>query len=156
MTEDEMAGWHHRPNGHESEQTPGDSIGWGSQACCSLWGCKEWDMTEQLTHTELSLKISFLVYLYSLPRKSPIRFHGFKCHLYTERPQTYISSSHHSTEIQTSISVYLTSVLGYWIGTSTDTKLNFFLKFSLPPGSSLSINGISILAVQDIKPCNYT
>ena len=24
-TEDEMAGWHHRLNGHEFEQTPGDS-----------------------------------------------------------------------------------------------------------------------------------
>ena len=26
MTEDEMVGWHHRLNGHEFEQTPGD--GW--------------------------------------------------------------------------------------------------------------------------------
>ena len=26
-TEDEMAGWHHRLNGHESEQTPGESEG---------------------------------------------------------------------------------------------------------------------------------
>ena len=24
MTEDEMVGWHHRLNGHEFEQTPGD------------------------------------------------------------------------------------------------------------------------------------
>ena len=24
MTEDEMAGWHHRLNGHEFEQAPGD------------------------------------------------------------------------------------------------------------------------------------
>ena len=27
MTEDEKVGWHHRLNGHESEQTPGDSGG---------------------------------------------------------------------------------------------------------------------------------
>ena len=47
-TENEMAGWHHRLNGHESEQTWGDSEGRGSLACFSFWGCKESDMTEQL------------------------------------------------------------------------------------------------------------
>ena len=41
MTEDEMVGWHHRFNGHEFEQTPGDSEGQGSLACCSPWGHKE-------------------------------------------------------------------------------------------------------------------
>ena len=30
-----MAGWHHQLNGHESEQTPGDSEAQGSLACCS-------------------------------------------------------------------------------------------------------------------------
>ena len=44
--EDEMIGWHHRLNGHEFEQIPGDSEGWGSLECCSLWGCKESDTTE--------------------------------------------------------------------------------------------------------------
>ena len=48
MTEDEMVGWHHRLNGHESEQIPGDSEGQGSLACCSPWGHKESDMTEGL------------------------------------------------------------------------------------------------------------
>ena len=38
-TEDEIAGWNHRLNGHKSEQTPGDSEGQGSLACCSPWGC---------------------------------------------------------------------------------------------------------------------
>ena len=33
MTEDEMIGWHHRFNGHESEQTAGDSEGHGSLVC---------------------------------------------------------------------------------------------------------------------------
>ena len=46
-----MVGWRHQLNGHEFEQTPGDSEGQGSLACCSPWGCKELDMTEQLTHT---------------------------------------------------------------------------------------------------------
>ena len=47
MTEDEMVGWHHRLNGHEFEQTLGDSEGQGSLACCSPQGHKESDMTEQ-------------------------------------------------------------------------------------------------------------
>ena len=40
-TEDETVGWHHRLNGHESEQTPGDGEGQGSLACCSPWGRRE-------------------------------------------------------------------------------------------------------------------
>ena len=46
MTEDEMAGWHHRFDGHEFEQTPGDSDGQGGLMCCGSWGHKEQDMTE--------------------------------------------------------------------------------------------------------------
>ena len=44
-TEDEMVAWHHLLNAHESEQTPGDSEGQGSLACCSPWGDKESDTT---------------------------------------------------------------------------------------------------------------
>ena len=40
--EDEMIGWHHLLNGHEFEQAPGDSEGWGILACCSLWVTKSW------------------------------------------------------------------------------------------------------------------
>ena len=47
-TEDEMVGWHHWLNGHEFEQTPGDSEGQGSLVCCSPGGHKESDMTEWL------------------------------------------------------------------------------------------------------------
>ena len=49
MTEDEMAGWHHRLNGHEFEQAPGDGEGQGSLECCSPWDCKESDTTERLS-----------------------------------------------------------------------------------------------------------
>ena len=41
----EMVGWHHKLNGHEFEQTLGDSEGQGSLECCSPWGQKELDMT---------------------------------------------------------------------------------------------------------------
>ena len=55
-TEDEMFGWHHRLNGHEFEQTPGDSEGQGSPACCSSWGHRESDMTERLNNNSLKKK----------------------------------------------------------------------------------------------------
>ena len=45
VAENEMVRQHHRFNGHEFEQTPGDSGGQGSLACCTPWGCKESDMT---------------------------------------------------------------------------------------------------------------
>ena len=49
-TEDEMVGWHHWLNGHEFEQTLGDSEGQGSLACCHSWGRKRFSQdwaTEQ-------------------------------------------------------------------------------------------------------------
>ena len=49
-TEDKMVGWHHRLNGHEFEQAPGDGEGQGSLVCCSPWGHKELDTTEQLNN----------------------------------------------------------------------------------------------------------
>ena len=49
MTEDEMVRWHHQLSGHEFEQAPGDH-GQGNLACCSPWGHKESDMTEQLSN----------------------------------------------------------------------------------------------------------
>ena len=48
MTEDEMIGWHHRHNGREFKWTPGVGDGQEGLACCSSWGRKESDMTEQL------------------------------------------------------------------------------------------------------------
>ena len=44
MAEDEIVGYHHGINGHESEQTLGDSEGQGNLACCSPWGS---EVTEQ-------------------------------------------------------------------------------------------------------------
>ena len=46
MTEDEMVEWHHGLNGYEFEQAPGVGEGQGSLVCYSLWGHKEFGMTE--------------------------------------------------------------------------------------------------------------
>ena len=54
VTEDEMVGWYHWLNGHEFEQTMGDSEGQASLACCSPWGRKESDTTWQLNNSNKS------------------------------------------------------------------------------------------------------
>ena len=54
--EDEVVIWHHLLNGYEFEQTLGDSEGQGSLACCSQWGHKELDMTQQLNNNNKSDK----------------------------------------------------------------------------------------------------
>ena len=56
-TEDEMVEWHHQTNGHEFEQTLGDSEGQGSLACCSPYVQKDSDTTEQLKNNRISLGI---------------------------------------------------------------------------------------------------
>ena len=45
-----MVGWHHHLNGHEFEQTPGDGERQGNLVCCSPWGHRESDTTEQQRH----------------------------------------------------------------------------------------------------------
>ena len=45
MAEDEMLGWHHRLNGHEFGQTPGNGEGQAGLVCCRAWVHKEADMT---------------------------------------------------------------------------------------------------------------
>ena len=50
-----MVGWHCQPDGHEFEQAPGLGDGQDSLRCCSPWGRKESDTTEQLNWTEHTL-----------------------------------------------------------------------------------------------------
>ena len=60
-TEDEMVRLHHRIYGHEFEKAPGVGDGQGSLACCSPWGCKESNTTEQLNQlTDSSILVFFL------------------------------------------------------------------------------------------------
>ena len=48
--QDKIVGWHHRLNGSEFEQAPGDGERQESLVCCSPWGHKELDTTEQLNN----------------------------------------------------------------------------------------------------------
>ena len=60
-----MGGWHHWLDGHESEQTLGDSEGKESLVCCSQWGCKESDTPGGLNNKDLD---------FALPKLSPKEF----------------------------------------------------------------------------------
>ena len=51
-TEDDVAGWHRRHNGHESEQTLGDGERQGGLVCCCPWGHSERDMTARLSNNK--------------------------------------------------------------------------------------------------------
>ena len=59
MKVDEMVGWHHRLDGHEFEQNPGDRW-WrtGNHVCCNSWGHKEltqgWGFTLLLASKKVS------------------------------------------------------------------------------------------------------
>ena len=48
-----MVGWHHRLDGHEFKQAPGDGEGQGSLECCRTWGLKELDTTERLNNKNI-------------------------------------------------------------------------------------------------------
>ena len=46
MTGDKMVRWHQPFNGHEFEQTPGDSEGQGNLVCYGPWDRKDSDPTQ--------------------------------------------------------------------------------------------------------------
>ena len=76
-TEDEMAGWYHRLDGHEFERNLGVGNGQGGLACCDSWGCKESDTTEQLNWTELN-EILPVSLIYSSERMKAPRREGLQ------------------------------------------------------------------------------
>ena len=85
-TEDEVAGWHHRLDGHEFEWTLGVGDGQEGLACCNSWGLKESDTIEQMKWTELiSYSLPFIL--------SNLFFHFGYCILQFWLVLFYISSS---------------------------------------------------------------
>ena len=73
VTEDEMVGWHYWFNGHEFEQTPWDSDGQRSLACCGSWGHKESDINQWLNNKN-EWNVCHFIMLMSLPKGNrPVR-----------------------------------------------------------------------------------
>ena len=74
VTEDKMDRWHHWLSGHEFEQTCGDSKGQGSVMCCSSWGHKELDTTQQLNNNSNFISVGINLQIDksdSLPSQPP-------------------------------------------------------------------------------------
>ena len=63
-TEDKMAGWHHRLDGHEFGWTPGIGDGQGGLMCCDSWGRRESDTTERLNWTDTYIELFYLFTFY--------------------------------------------------------------------------------------------
>jgi len=63
MMEDEMIGQDHHLYGHEFAQAPGDGDGQGSLVCCSPWGRKELDTTEQLNNNNRKARNGCFIYI---------------------------------------------------------------------------------------------
>ena len=74
-TEDEMVGWHHRLNGHEFEQAPGDGDGQGGLVCCSPWVTKsqtrlsDWTPTTNKNSCYIQAITTTIAYCFSLFKK---------------------------------------------------------------------------------------
>ena len=60
VTEDEVTRYHYRLNGHEFEQTLGDSEGQSSLVCYTPRGCKELYMTYRLNDSNNKLTIALI------------------------------------------------------------------------------------------------
>ena len=58
-----MVGWHNQLNGHEFEQTPGDSEVQESLAGCSPWGCKDSETTQWLSNKLAPTLKEFMTYM---------------------------------------------------------------------------------------------
>ena len=63
MTEDEMAGWHHRLHRHEFKWIPGVDDGQGGLVCCSPWACKESHKIEWLNWNDIQKAVIKMVKL---------------------------------------------------------------------------------------------
>ena len=69
--EDELVGWYHWFNGHEFEQTLGDSDEQGILVCCSPCGCKESDMTWLVNNNNSNWVYVGRLYIINVPFLTP-------------------------------------------------------------------------------------
>jgi len=101
MTGDEMAGWHHWLNGHESEWTPGVCDGQGALVCCGSWGRKESDTTERLNWTDMGKQpekgyLYLYIYIYLNQFAVHLKLTHIENQLYFKKKNTKHKKQQHS------------------------------------------------------------
>ena len=132
-----MIGWHHRLNGHEFEQTLEVGDGQGSLACCSPWGCKESDMTEQLNWlTEVSF-----VHRFTRAWKLDIVFDtllSLQCWIYCQERSIFLSGNMHHPSSSSLCSDYLplAIIASHWSPQSFSRSEVSPLIYSVPLSAS--------------------
>ena len=110
-TEDEMFGWHHRLNGHEFEQTLGDSGGQGSLKCCSPWGLQR--VRHNLATEQQKLVISSLLSRFC----SPVWSHHILPYWFEHSGPTFFLSSFSSCQLHEALhSIVLYKQGGHVLG----------------------------------------
>ena len=102
-TEDEMVGWHHQLNEHESEQIPRDSRGQRNLTCCNPWGHKESDtnniicqsQSPDCSHPSFSPWYPYIcsLFLYFCFAKKDHPYHFFRLHIHALIYDAYFSLS---------------------------------------------------------------
>ena len=97
MTEDEMVRWHHKLNGLEFEQTLGNGEGQGSLVCCSPWGHKESNMTQQLNNNNEQLLYNVIL-ISAVQQSEPAIWTHILLPL---KPPFHPTPSHHPKSSQT-------------------------------------------------------
>ena len=103
MTEDEMAGWHHWLDGHESEWTWGVGDGQGGLARCDSWGCKESDMIEWLNWTDVWVMNFLSIITHNLRNLTLILLQEIFIYVTKDLSEIFINSEeiHRHTHINT-------------------------------------------------------
>ena len=122
-TEDGMVGWHHRLNGHESEQIPGDSGEQKSLVWCSPSGHKESDTTERMNNRTAINKLA-QTHQNNRRQKQPPNPVNLQRQQFRENPKSLISKKGN---------VRLCGIFQIW---SLEISANCARK---PGGSSLSL-----------------
>ena len=120
VSEDEIVGWHHWLNGHELEQTPGNSEGQGRLMCCSPWGCEELVKSSWLNNN-----IHFNIKPYHTEAISHKMNHKIMINWYTLFMYLCYIINYHKQQLETTHLSYSFYGSGIW------ADLNWVLCFSL-------------------------
>ena len=169
-----MVGWRHLLIGHEVEQTLGDSEGQGSLVCCSSWGHKESDMTEQLNIHRVHLRYFHYILLpiqklretwvrslgweYPLKKEMAthsssllVKAHGQKsvagCRLLAKSP-TWLSTRAHTHTHTHTHNIYFSGQRQCWMGVSI---LMFLIKMKIESFFGVRDNFLSALLLSCLE-----
>ena len=105
-----MVRQHHQLNGHEFEQTPGDSGGQRSFLCCSPWNRKESDTTWQLNNSN-NLFLPYWLHQFTFPQRAYKGSPFPTCYLSTCYSCLFVNSQCNRTQMIIVVYIYISLVI---------------------------------------------